>query len=153
MTVLEIINTTTGLEKKNRKKEIMRRMIENGQQIPLNKLLSAKEILGLEIKYHVIQRYKQRFSRMYDIEIETMIKRDLLDGGVIVDDGHTGRFKVSVKGVILVMDEQAIYTTYTAEGKNRNNIIDPAEAQLKKIKRKVHHTSRIDELFSQISAR
>lgn len=151
MTVVEVINNTTGLDKETRKKEIMRRMVENGHQIPLNKLLSAKEILNLDIKNHVIQRYKQRFTRLYDIEIENMIKKDLLQGAVIVDSGHSGRFKVSTKGLILVMDEFAIYTTYDATGNDRNNIVDSSKAKLKKMTKKSRQHSRLDDLFSQIS--
>lgn len=149
--IMEEIKQTTELRTDARKKEIIKKMVENGQQVPLIKLMSYRDIMKLVIKDHVIIRYKQRFERLYNIEIENMIKNDLINGAIIVEDGYNGRFKVYSKGIILVMDENAVFTTYDATGNDRNNVVDSARARLKKFQRKTPQERRLDSLFAQIS--
>lgn len=149
--IMQAIEETTMLPIELRKKEIVKKMVESGQQVPLTKLLSHRDIHSMEIKHHVLMRYKQRFAKLYDIEIENMIKNDLINHAMIVESGHSGRFKVHTKGMIIVMDENAMYTTYDASGNDKNNIIDNTQAKLKKIHRKSKQQNRLDYLFSTIN--
>lgn len=149
--IMEAILDTTELPREDRKKEIIKRMVASGQQVPLTKLLTHKQICRLEIKDHVLKRYKKRLAKLYDIEIENMIKSDLINHAMIVEGGHSGRFKVYTKGLIIVMDETAMYTTYDAKGKDKNNIIDDTQAKLRKIQRKGKQQNRIDYLLSTLN--
>lgn len=149
--IMKVIEETLGLSAEERKKEIIKKMVENGQQVPLSKLLTRKQILQMEIKVHVLNRYKERLSKRHDIEIENMIRRDLISSAMIVEGGHSGRFKVHTKGIIIVMDEHAMYTTYDATGNDKSNIVDHTKSKLRSIHRKTKQQSRIDYLFSTIS--
>lgn len=149
--IMQVIEETKALSATERKKEIIKKMVETGQQVPLTKLLTRKQIFQMEIKIHVLNRYKERLAKLYDIEIENTIRRDLISNAMIVEGGHSGRFKVHTKGLIIVMDEHAMYTTYDAKGKDKSNIIDSTQAKLRKIHRKTKQQSRIDYLFSTIS--
>lgn len=148
--LLETIQNCKNLNPEDKKREIVRNMIERGQQVPLNRLMPSHIIQKLSIKPHVLDRYKQRFAKLYDIEIENMIRKDLSEFAMVVGKGHSGRWIVHVKGVILILDEYAIHTTYDANGKDRNNIVDPTRAKLKKIEKNHRKVDRLNELFDLI---
>lgn len=148
--LVETIQNCKNLNPEDKKREIVRNMIERGQQVPLNRLMPSHIIQKLFIKPHVLDRYKQRFAKLYNIEIENMIRKDLSEFAMVVGKGHSGRWIVHVKGVILILDEYAIHTTYDANGKDRNNIVDPTRAKLKKIEKNHRKVDRLNELFDLI---
>lgn len=137
-----------GLTKEDRKKAIVKQMIESGRQVPLSFLVSKSEILRMEIKAHVKTRYKQRFRNAYDIEIENMIRADLCSDAMIVDNADSGRFKVKTRNLIIIMDENIAFTTYDASGADRNNNLDPKAAILKSSR--YNRQNHIENLFAQI---
>jgi len=134
----------------SKKKDHFKQMIEKGIQVPLNKLLNARQIQSLQIKEHAFIRYKQRFAKLHDIQIEQEIKNALLTKSVIVENGHSGRWLVYAKGFIFILDETTIYTTYDANGKDRNNILNPTKATLSAVNRKSKPINRINHLFELI---
>lgn len=150
--VIEMLPSLTGKNKEERRKFVVEQMIENGQQVPLTKLFSAKQVQQLDVKQHVLKRFKQRFSKKYDIEIETEIKSLLLKNAMVVGKGHSDRWIVHAQGHIFILDERNIFTTYDANGNDKNNILDPTKQELKKARKKTRNLDRMNELFKAIGS-
>lgn len=127
--------------------QLVEQMVESGRQVPLKALLTYKEIQRLTFKEHALARFKKRFRRLHDIEIENMIKKDLMSSSMIVEKGHSGRWKVHCKGMILVLDKESVYTTYDANGQDSNNELDETKVQLQKVRKKTRGQDKIERLI------
>lgn len=121
--------------------------VKRGQQVPLSKFMTNKEIYQLNVTPHAIERYKQRFKKLYDIQIEQDIKSCLAYNANIVELGKYDRFMVYSKGYIFVLDKENIYTVYDYNGNDRNNTLDETQEKMFKIQKKTRYMDELDRMF------
>lgn len=121
--------------------------VSRGQQVPLSKFMTNKEIYQLNVTSHAIERYKQRFKKLYDIQIEQDIKSCLAYNANIVELGKFNRFMVYSKGYIFVLDKENIYTVYDYNGNDRNNTLDDTQEKMFKVQKKTRYMDELDKML------
>jgi len=129
------------------KKEAVMKMVAEGRQVPLYHLMSPGKIERMEIAGHAFERFRERFKNLYTVQIENEIKSTLKSSGVIVGLGQRDRLLVHSKGLIFVMDENVVYTTYHSKGDDKGNVLDETKAFLMQAKKNTRKLDRLNKVF------